>query len=350
MRCIRIDAQTVAAMAADAEDILALRRLLQAGDMVTGTANWVVKRNGEYSRPDKGERIRVTMRMRIESVSLDGMLDGMRLGGSVLEADNDMVPRGIRHTLHVGVGDRIRIQKGRWTDLERRLVRRADPQGFVLVAIDRRECGVARLTGTHMQYTQDIRSGSSGKRYRTVDNTARYVRDIELAIRTLRQDQDRIMLFGPGTTKNQLANHLAHTNPDWGASTHEGIDSGGQDGIHLFVGSDTMRAAASGSRLARASFILDDIMQQAGRASDRFTMGYEQTRTASGMGAIESMVYSDGLFSHASEADIISLLNTAEGSGGALYAVDSSTDLGLQVTGLGGIASTLRYGLPISRS
>jgi len=40
---------------------------------------------------------------------------------------------------------------------------------------------------------------------------------------------------------------------------------------------------------------------------------------------------------------MIDFLNDVEGKGVKIYSVDSSTDIGLRVTGLGGIISLLRY-------
>ncbi len=43
------------------------------------------------------------------------------------------------------------------------------------------------------------------------------------------------------------------------------------------------------------------------------------------------------------EMIIMDFLNDAEDKGVKIYSVDSSTDIGLRVTGLGGIVSLLRY-------
>jgi protein pelota len=42
---------------------------------------------------------------------------------------------------------------------------------------------------------------------------------------------------------------------------------------------------------------------------------------------------------------MIDFLNDVESKGVKIYSVDSSTDIGLRVTGLGGIVSLLRYAI-----
>nr|WP_232212228.1 hypothetical protein [Candidatus Nitrosopumilus koreensis] len=60
------------------------------------------------------------------------------------------------------------------------------------------------------------------------------------------------------------------------------------------------------------------------------------------MGAVESLVFSDKAIQD-DEQKMIDFLNDVEKKGVKMYSVDSSTDIGLRVTGLGGIVSLLRY-------
>ena len=73
-------------------------------------------------------------------------------------------------------------------------------------------------------------------------------------------------------------------------------------------------------------------------------MGYDETFNANQMGAVESMVFSDKAIQD-DEQKMIDFLNDMENKGVKMYSVDSSTDIGLRVTGLGGIVSLLRYSI-----
>ena len=124
----------------------------------------------------------------------------------------------------------------------------------------------------------------------------------------------------------------------------EGIDSGGEDGIYVFTKSQTMKEIMSDSNLAKSSSIIDEVMVLANKKSRKFTMGFEETYNANQMGAVESLVFSDKAIQD-DEQKIIDFLNDVESKGVKIYSVDSSTDIGLRVTGLGGIVSLLRYSL-----
>ena len=73
-------------------------------------------------------------------------------------------------------------------------------------------------------------------------------------------------------------------------------------------------------------------------------MGFDETYNANQMGAVESLVFSDKAIQD-DEQKMIDFLNDVEGKGVKIYSVDSSTDIGLRVTGLGGIVSLLRYAI-----
>ena len=68
----------------------------------------------------------------------------------------------------------------------------------------------------------------------------------------------------------------------------------------------------------------------------------DETINAKQKGAVDSLVFSDKAIQD-NEQKMIDFLNDVESKGVKMYSVDSSTDIGLRVTGLGGIISLLRY-------
>ena len=106
-----------------------------------------------------------------------------------------------------------------------------------------------------------------------------------------------------------------------------------------------MHEIMSDSKLAKAASIIDEIMILANKKSKKFTMGYTETLNANQIGAVESIVFSDKIIQDNNEQEIMNFLNDVENKGVKIYSVDSSTDIGLRVTGLGGIVSLLRYSL-----
>jgi protein pelota len=340
-----IDENSISVKPEDSDDLLNLRRIIKEEDKVIGDTTRVLKQDKDYSRPDKGERIKVRISLLVEKILLDDVLDRLRISGTISESSNESVPHGSHHSFILKINDGITISKKKWLPIEKNLLESNNNQvGFVLVAIDTGDCGIAKLRGTHLEFIPNIYSGSSGKRYKTSFNIEKFFEQVQLAISTVLKEGDLIVIFGPGETKKRFSNFIqkSQNTQKYKVQVVDGIDSGGEDGIYIFTKSQSMKEIMSDSKLAKASSIIDEVMLLANKKSRKFTMGFDETFNANQIGAVESLVFSDKAIQD-NEQRMIDFLNDVESKGVKIYSVDSSTDIGLRVTGLGGIVSLLRY-------
>ena len=163
-----LDENTVSFIAEETDDLLIIRRLLKKGDKIVGETTRVIKQEKEYSRPDKGERIKIRLAIEIEKISLDDVLDRIRVGGMITESNNDAVPHGSHHSFIVKMNEPFNLVKKKWTTIEKKLAKKKQHgETFVLVAIDPGDCGIGKLKGTHLHLLPNMYSGSSGKRYKS---------------------------------------------------------------------------------------------------------------------------------------------------------------------------------------
>jgi protein pelota len=343
----------------DADDLLTLRRIIENGDYVFADTTRVIKKVKEFARPDKGERIKVRVSVRVESISLDDMVDRLRITGIITNTDNELVPRGIHHSLTVQVGDTITIDKNRkWNDVETNILKRSgNSTNFILVAIDAQEAAVAKISGTHLKIIPNIYSGQSGKRYQHAaknnPNIEIFFDDIAKTIQSIfsaaeeENNSTIIIIFGPGETKRRFYNLLVekHKLEKGKVSLIDGIDVAGEDGIFVFLRSPAIKEAMSSSKLATVSSILDEIMRLVHKGDAKFAMGMQEVSNAASIKAIEYLVFSDSIFKTIDENDVVKLLNLVESQGAKSFAVDSSTDIGWRVSSLGGIVALLRYSI-----
>jgi protein pelota len=343
----------------DADDLLTLRRIIENGDYVFADTTRVIKKVKEFARPDKGERIKVRVSIRVESISLDDMVDRLRITGIITNTDNELVPRGIHHSLTVQVGDTITIDKNRkWNDVETNILKRSgNSTNFILVAIDAQEAAVAKISGTHLKIIPNIYSGQSGKRYQHAaknnPNIEIFFDDIAKTIQSIfsaaeeEKNNSTIIIFGPGETKRRFYNLLVdkHKLEKGKVSLIDGVDVAGEDGIFVFLRSPAIKEAMSSSKLATVSSILDEIMRLVHKGDAKFAMGMQEVSNAASIKAIEYLVFSDSIFKTTDENDVVKLLNLVESQGAKSFAVDSSTDIGWRVSSLGGIVALLRYSI-----
>jgi len=106
-----IDDNSVSVIPEDSDDLLTLRRIIKKDDRVVGDTTRVIKLDKEFSRPDKGERIRIRISLDVEKPSLDNVLDRLRIGGIIAESTNESVPHGSHHSFVVKINDAITIFK-----------------------------------------------------------------------------------------------------------------------------------------------------------------------------------------------------------------------------------------------
>ena len=341
-----IDENSISVIPEDSDDLLNLRRIIKENNKVIGDTTRVLKQDRDYARPDKGERIKVRIALTVEKISLDDVLDKLRVGGTISESSNESVPHGSHHSFILKINDGITISKKKWLPFEKKLLESSNNQiGFVLVAIDTADCGIARLRGTHLEFMPNMYSGSGGKRYKTNFNIEKFFDQVQQAILTILKKEDVVIIFGPGETKKRFSNYIQKSQK-FNIKVVEGIDSGGEDGIYIFTKSQSMKEIMSDSNLSKAALIIDEIMILANKKSRKFTMGFDETYNANQMGAVESLVFSDKAIQDG-EQRMVDFLNDVEEKGVKIYSVDSSTDIGLRVTGLGGIVSLLRYTIEV---
>lgn len=341
-----IDDSTVSFLVEEPDDLLTLRRIIKKQDKVISDTTRVIKQDKDFSRPDRGERIKIRIALEVEKTALDAVFDKLRVHGTIIETTNEAVSKGVHHSILVRIGDSLNVVKKKWQQIELKLIKGKDESfGFILIAIDKGDCGIGKLKGTHLELMPNMYSGSSGKQYKTNFNIQTFFENVAKALETILKEKDLVVIFGPGETKRQFANFLAKTpvSKTHKIETIDGIDSGGEDGIYTFIKSKVMQQILGQSKLAKVSAILEEVMIRANNKSRKFTMGFEETKKANDFGAVESLVFSEKIIQTHDEDAIIEFLNDVETRGVKVYALDSSTDVGLQVSGLGGILSLLRF-------
>lgn len=341
-----LDDNSISLIPEESDDLLILRRIIKAGDRIVGTTSRVIKQNKEYSRPDRGDRVKIRIALDVEKVSLDNVLDRLRVTGKIAESNNESVPHGSHHSFLIKVNEGFNLIKKHWEEVEKKLIHSKEQKfGFLLIAIDTSDCGIGRLKGTHLELIPNIYSGASGKQYKSNFNIEKFFDITQKAVFSSIKEGDFIIIFGPGETKKKFSNYIQKTSVGQKHKIQviEGIDSGGEDGIYTFTKSQSMKEIMSESKLAKVSAIIDEIMYRANKKSRKFTMGFEETKKANQFGAIDSLVFSEKIIQTEDEEKIIKFLNDAESKGVKSYSADSTTDVGLRVTGLGGIVSLLRF-------
>ena len=333
------------------DDLFSLRRVIEVGDNITADTTRVIKQDSEFSRPDKGERVKIRIILKVEKISFDDTIDRIKASGIIVTSNNENIPRGLHHSITVKISDTVILEKAKWDENYIKILSKSTMKlKYLLVSIDSQEASIASLTGTYLKTTPNIYSGKSGKRYsadKKSETNNNYFESVRTGMDIYLDEQGiKIIVFGPGETKRRLYNFLKERNEFYqkaDVSIVEGIEASGEDGIFVFLRSQAMKDLMSNSKIAMVANILDKVMQQISKGEKSYAMGIKEIRYAQSLNAIEAMVYSDKVFTEIEEEDFIKLLNDIEYNNAKVFATDSTTDMGLRVSSLGGVIALLRY-------
>jgi len=333
----------------DLQDLWTLRRIIASGDEISGETTRVIKAQGEFTRPDKGQRISVRISLEVDSVKLEGMLERLRISGTILEVSEEFLSKGSHHSMNVSIGFPLVIKKRTWQDFEAKLLHESSKSSerFLLIAMDTRDAAVGALSGTHLKILPQIESGISGKMYESSQGSlAQYMAKVKDALQAVHKEGNKIIVFGPGQTKNAFANFLSKDSKLASlVQIVEGIDLSGEDGLFVALKSPSLKRVFADATIARVQAIAEEAVKRIARNDGRVVVSLKETLEATKAGAVESVLVSSKLFEKGDESSIVELLNATEKFGGKTYLVDSSTDTGNQVDVMGGVLGLLRYSM-----
>ena len=339
-------------IAEDLDDLFTLRRIIEINDTIIMDTTRSIKQKSEFSRPDKGERVKIRILLRIETIKFDGTVDRIRIGGTILNSDNQLVPKGVHHSISIKVDDMIILEKKQWKKIQADVLKNSGNNTiYLLISIDIQEAAIALVTGTHVKILPNIYSGQSGKRFqgsRTINaNIESFFDEILTGIRgvtNLHSQKQMVILFGPGETKRRFFNYLTKEF-DEKIIVLEGIDVAGEDGIFVSLRSTSLKELLKASKIGIVSSLLDKLIYLIHRSEPKYAIGVNEVRNAVDNKSIESLIYSNSILEKLDEVEFIDLLNSTEAVGAKIYGVDASTDIGLRVSSLGGIVGLLRFAI-----
>ena len=84
------------------DDLWHLHNLLLPGDLVRASTTRREEVKSDKVRPERGEKVRVTLTIRVEGVEFQAFSDRLRITGVIVDGPQDL---GRHHTLNIGVED-----------------------------------------------------------------------------------------------------------------------------------------------------------------------------------------------------------------------------------------------------
>ena len=329
------------------EDLWILRRVLKSGDIITSHTKRVIKNQKEFTRPDKGERITVKLSVQLEKISIDQVLERIRISGKITETTDESISKGSYHAMNITLGNSIVISKkifeGFQIGLLKKRVKASDR--YIIITLDRRQAGIGLVTGTHLRVFPDILSGLAGKLYKTKATYDGFFDELIKNVTNIDSNNTKIVVTGPTEVKRAFGNYIE----DKKHKIHkkitiiDGVDLAGQEGVYMALKHPSIKEFMKNSELSSATLATEDAINRISKNDNKVFYSFKDVKKVAEMGAIEKVMISSKVFELSDEDQVISLLDGIEKFDGQIYLLDSSTEAGKQIDSVGGIIASLRY-------
>ena len=329
------------------DDLWHLSHIVEVNDYVsTLTARRIQDNNSGKTRADRGVKKKFFLGIRVEKINFHKYTGMLRFTGIIESGPEDLIPLGSHHTINVQLNNSIRIKKiwNKWS-LERlnQAIEASNRANEIIVAIEDNttELGIIKQYG--IDYIGPIIGDISGKQNiekNRAQKVNEYYEDITKTL-TQQKDIDKLIIIGPGFTKNGYYNYLEENYPKLAKKLIlECTGAGGHAGIQEVLKNGLIESLSKDAKIAKEAALVNKLLEQIGKSSNTVTYGKKQVITASNMGAVEKLLVLEDLVR---DKKIQNIMNTVENMGGVVTIISSQHDAGQQLKALGSLAAFLRY-------
>lgn len=321
------------------DDLWHLHNLALPGDLVRASTYRREESKADKIRPERMEKVRVTLTIRIEKVEFQAFSDRLRLSGVIVEGPQD---QGQHHTLLVGVEDVLSIIKT-WRPHELRrideAVAAAQKPIVSFLSLDDEDALLAQLRQYGVREVAAIHAPGHGKMFPSGDTKAVYFDDILAKLKTANLGES-LVLIGPGFTREEFHAHLRSREPTLASRIHvHGTSHAGMTGIQEALKSGVGAKVFEESRVAQETRLVERVLEAI--ATNRpCAYGRAEVAQAVDAGAIETLLVSE---SSVRDIAIEHLMRRVEAARGSVVLVSRHHEAGEKLESLGGIAALLRF-------
>lgn len=341
MRVLQRDPKTgeIKVRVENADDLWHLHNLIQPGDLVRASTYRREDVKTDKVRPERGEKIRVTLTIRVEAVEFQAFSDRLRITGVIVEGPQDL---GRHHTLNVAVDDLLSIIKT-WKAHELRrideAVSAAQKPLVAFVSLDDEEALLAHLRQYGIRELATIRAPAHGKMFPTGDAQTEFFKEIVAKLRSM-DIGEALVVVGPGFTRDAFAEYLKSHEPALAGKVHmHGTAHSGMQGIQEALKAGVGAKVFGENRVGYETQLVEKLLEAI--ATDRpCAYGIAEVGEAVDAGAVETLLVSDAVVR---DPRVEELMRAVESARGSVVLVSRHHEAGQKLEALGGTAALLRF-------
>ncbi len=323
----------------NADDLWHLFNLVEKGDLVRAFTYRREEAATDKLRPERGEKLRMKLGIRVEVVEYQDFSDRLRVTGVIEEGPQDL---GRHHTLNVGVGDDLTIVK-EWRDHHLRRILEAIEQTqkplVTVLAIDDEEALIGVVHQMGVREVAVIRAERQGKMFPGSDTRGAYFQEILSKVAAM-DTGTALLVVGPGFEREDFAKYVREKDPELAGKIRlHGTSQAGMAGIQEAMKAGLGAKVLEETRVAQETRLVERLLEEIAKGG-LFAYGPDETRQAVEAGAVETLLVSD---TRVHDVAVEVLMHKVEGARGRVVVVSSRHEAGKKLEGLGGLGGILRF-------
>jgi len=320
------------------DDLWHLQHLISRGDLVFAQTHRKVATIADKARPEKMERKKVRLGIKVEDIEFHIYSNWLRLHG-VIKSGIDI---GSYHTLNIEIGTELSILKYHWRpDLLARIdeaVAETNRPRVVLALVEEGEATIGVLRQFGVQMAAEIRAGSG--KGDSVDHRAAFFQEVARSMENAAGESAQIILAGPGFAKEDLKKVIDASFPDMARRiTMDDASSIGRSGFQEVLRRGAVKAVLESSRIAQEAKLIEDLFREIA-TNGKAAYGQKEVRAAINYGAVEHLLVLDELVRRGYLEEAMREVTNARGK---VVIFSSEFEPGDRLRSLGGVAALLRF-------
>ena len=364
--------QELKLLAENLDDLWYLYNLISEGDLVFAVGFRTEDKATDKLRPEKREKKRMKIGLRVESLEFHEFSDRLRVHGVIEDAARDL---GLYHTFNIVEGAKLSIIKEGWKQHELDCVREAEEGAkrpiVTFVAIEDDNATIAILRQYGIQNIASISAtGTTGKQYRSSGagkgkgkgkaHGKQAVEEFYGQVLVHLEQLDRsgrsegkgsagvggaglgnlLVILGPGFVKEAFNKFGKTRNPAlFKGSLILGTGHGGMTGVQEALKRGIVKQVGKESRVGFETRLVERILEEISK-DGLVAYGVQEVLEALNAGAVETLLVTTTLI-RGKKAD--AHLDLAKQTNVATVVISPVHEAGKKLDSLGGTAALLRY-------
>jgi len=319
------------------EDLWHLSKIVKEGDEVESRSFRT------YKVGTKEEKKSVRIKVAAEEVKFSESANRLRILGKIIwGSPEEYIQLGRHHTIEVGPGDAVKIKK-KWMKHELDRLRSAEketkrPQLSIIV-MDDDHALFAYLKPYGVEYGVSVRNPG---RKRDDDYEKKEREYFGQLLSNLERIKGKIVVAGPGFTKDNFKNFLKQKNPELAKSIiFDTCSYAEPSGVNELMKRGVLEKAAGEARFEKEEKEVEEFFTGIYKETGRSVYGIEEVKKAVEMGAVSKLLILDSFLRKSEDAE--KLVESAEKSGAEVIVISEEGNPGLKLKNFGKIGALLRW-------